>query len=53
MKIKVVVESQAEVDAWLATQQPAFIKKPIVVPAIMNNSDTMMQADKTKKLAIN
>ena len=53
MKIKVVVESQAEVNAWLATQQPAFIKKPVAVPAIMNNSDTMMQADTTKKLAIN
>ena len=53
MKIKVVVETQAEVNTWLASQQPAFMKKPIAVPAIMNNNDTMMQADTTKKLAIN
>jgi cytochrome c oxidase subunit 2 len=53
MKIKVVVETQAEVNAWLATQQPAFIKKPVVAPAVINSSDSTMQADTTKKLAIN
>ena len=47
------LEEQVVYVLWLATQQPAFIKKPVAVPAIMNNSDTMMQADTTKKLAIN
>lgn len=53
MKIKVVVESQAEVDAWLKSQQPAFIKKATpVVPAIMESDSIKMQADTTKKLAL-
>jgi cytochrome c oxidase subunit 2 len=40
MKIKVVVETQAEVDAWMKTQQPAFIKRAVApaAPAIMNDT---------------
>ncbi len=40
MKIKVVVETQAEVDAWMKSQQPAFIKRAVapVAPAIMNDT---------------
>lgn len=52
MKILVVVESQAEVDAWLKTQQPVFMKKPVVVPAIMNSDSASMQTDTITKLAI-
>lgn len=59
MKIKVVVESQAEVDAWLSTQQPAFIKRPATpassTPTIMVSDSTAMPAaanDTIKKLAI-
>ena len=52
MKIKVVVESQSEVTAWLKTQQPVFIKKTEVIPAVLQ-SDTMVKADTTKRVAIN
>jgi len=52
MKIKVVVESQAEVDAWLKSQQPVFIKKTEVVPAVLK-SDTLTNTDTTKRIAIN
>jgi cytochrome c oxidase subunit 2 len=52
MKIKVVVESQSEVDAWLKSQQPVFIKKTEVVPAVLK-SDTLTKADTTKRIAIN
>ncbi len=54
MKIKVVVESQSDVDAWMATQQPVFIKMPVpaVVPVEMNDSMNMMQTDTVKKLAV-
>ena len=51
MKIKVVVESQSEVDAWLKSQQPVFIKKTEVVPAVLE-SDTLIKADTTKRIAI-
>lgn len=51
MKIKVVVESQSEVDAWLKSQQPAFIK-PVAVPAVISSDTMIMQNDTTKKLAI-
>jgi hypothetical protein len=36
----VVVETQAEVDAWMKTQQPAFIKRAVApaAPAIMNDT---------------
>ena len=53
MKIKVVVETQAELDAWLKTQQPAFIKKPVVVPAVISSDTMMIQNDTIKKLALN
>jgi len=56
MKIKVVVESQSEVDAWLKTQQPAFIKRPeLVIPAVIPVQDSaMIQKDtiNNKKLAL-
>ncbi len=53
MRIKVVVESQAEVDAWLLTQQPAFMKRATpVVPAIMNDSLKVSTDTATKKLAV-
>lgn len=53
MKIKVVVESQAEVDAWLKTQPTPFTKKLEVapVPAIMNDS-TQITNDTLKRVAI-
>lgn len=55
MKIKVVVESQAEVDAWLKTQQPAFAKpvaSPVAPAVISSDSTAVSQADTTRKLAI-
>ncbi len=54
MKIKVVIESQSEVNAWLAKQQPAFIKKKMeAVPTIQTvDSTQMMQKDTTKTLAL-
>ncbi|MCC6817467.1 MAG: cytochrome c oxidase subunit II [Bacteroidia bacterium] len=51
MKIKVVVESQAEVDAWLKTQSSPFMKKTEVVPAIMNDS-LQMTNDTLKRVAL-
>jgi cytochrome c oxidase subunit II len=49
MKIKVVVESQAQVNAWLATQQPAFIKRPAkVIPAVESMDSSKMSVDTTK-----
>lgn len=50
MKIKVVIESQREVDAWLAQQQPAFIKKPI--PVEMQSDSMTLQRDTTHKMAL-
>jgi cytochrome c oxidase subunit II len=55
MKIKVVVESQKEVDEWLKTQQPAFMVRPAVEITPDVQSDTtqnQMMADTMKKLAI-
>lgn len=54
MKMKVVIESQAEVDAWLKTQQPAFkpMPAPAVVPAVNKPDSVKMTTDTTKKLAI-
>jgi cytochrome c oxidase subunit 2 len=61
MKIKVVVESQAEVDAWLKTQQPVFMKKieavqAVEMPAAGAQDSTANPVDTTvakpKKLAL-
>jgi cytochrome c oxidase subunit 2 len=51
MKIKVVVESQVEVDAWLKSQQPVF-KKVEAVPAIMNATDSTVATEPVNKLAL-
>ncbi len=52
MKMKVIVESQQEVDAWLKTQQPAF--KPMaatpVIPAVdIKDSISIIGKDSAKK----
>lgn len=56
MKIKVVVESQADVNTWLKTQQAAFAKPapPVenIVP-VVNPSDSTTKVEEGKKLAIN
>jgi heme/copper-type cytochrome/quinol oxidase subunit 2 len=57
MKIKVVIETQAEVDAWMKTQQPVFMKKietPVVPAVEIQQDSTKMNADTTltKKLAL-
>jgi cytochrome c oxidase subunit II len=51
MKIKVVIESQADVDAWLKSQQPVF-KKVEAVPAIMNTTDSTTVSEPVNKLAL-
>lgn len=52
MKIKVVIESQQEVDAWLAQQQPAFIKKPAPIPVDMQSDTTKLQNDTARTMAL-
>jgi cytochrome c oxidase subunit II len=51
MKLKVVVESQKEVNDWLKTQQPAF-KKAEVVPAI-NTEAPANPTDTIQKMVFN
>jgi cytochrome c oxidase subunit II len=51
MKLKVVVESQKEVNEWLKTQQPAF-KKVEVVPAI-NPEAPVNPIDTIQKMVFN
>jgi heme/copper-type cytochrome/quinol oxidase subunit 2 len=54
MKMKVVIESQAEVNIWLKSQQPAFKAMPVpaIVPASNLPDSAKMSKDTTKKLAI-
>jgi cytochrome c oxidase subunit 2 len=51
MKMKVVVETQEEVDAWLKTQQPAFKPMPAtpVMPAVEKVDSSSMKKDSTVK----
>ncbi len=52
MKMKVVIESQEEVDAWLKTQQPAFKPMPavIAVPAVYLKDSATMTKDSSKNI---
>ncbi len=54
MKMKVVIETQAEVDAWLKTQQPAFKPMiiPVAAPATTAPDSAKMSTDTIKKLAL-
>jgi cytochrome c oxidase subunit 2 len=56
MKMKVVIETQEEVDAWLKTQQMAFkaMPTPVAVPAveILPDSATSTKDTTAKKLAL-
>lgn len=52
MKIKVVVESQAEVNAWLKTQNAPFMKKTEITTPVIMKDTIQMSNDTIKRVAI-